>query len=118
MPEFTKKDEKLAELRQRAGLPKNVAKSLAYMRKKKEVTSVEIEKNTTLRQPEVSIAMQWLLKRGWITRRDIKKEGKGRPVHGYHLTKPFSEIVSELNKELKEKIKEIEDLMKALNSFS
>ncbi len=118
MAEFTRKDERLAELLQKAGLPKNVAKTLAYMRKKGEVTSVEIEKNTTLRQPEVSIAMQWLKKRGWVTKRDLKKEGKGRPVHGYRLTKPFPEIVEEINKELREKIKEIENLIKNLNSFS
>ncbi len=118
MVEFTKKDERLAELLHKAGLPKNVAKTLAYMRKKDEVTSVEIEKNTTLRQPEVSIAMQWLKKRGWVTKRDLKKVGKGRPVHGYRLTKPFPKIVEEINKELKQKIKDIENLIKNLNSFS
>jgi len=118
MAEFTKKDEKLAELLQKAGLPRNVAKTLAYMRKRDEVTSVEIEKSTTLRQPEVSIAMQWLKKRGWISKRDIKKEGKGRPVHGYRLTKPFPQILQEINKELRGKIKEIEKLIKDLNAFS
>ncbi|MCD6370953.1 MAG: ArsR family transcriptional regulator, partial [Thermoplasmata archaeon] len=90
----------------------------SYMRKRGEVTSVEIEKNTTLRQPEVSIAMQWLKKRGWVTKRDLKKEGKGRPVHGYRLSKPFPKIVEEINKELRKKIKDIEDLIKSLNSFS
>lgn len=118
MGDFSRKDEKLAELLQKAGLPKNVAKTLAYMRKRREVTSVEIEKNTTLRQPEVSIAMQWLRKRGWVIKREIKKEGKGRPVHGYRLSKPFPKIVEEINKELRGKIKEIEDLIRSLNSFS
>jgi len=118
MGDFSRKDEKLAELLQKAGLPKNVAKTLSYMRKRGEVTSVEIEKNTTLRQPEVSIAMQWLKKRGWVTKRDLKKEGKGRPVHGYRLSKPFPKIVGEINKELRKKIKDIEDLIKSLNSFS
>ena len=115
---MTKDDEKLAQLIQRAGLPRNVARTLAYIRKKDEVTSVEIEKATGLRQPEVSIAMQYLRKKGWITKRDIKKEGKGRPVHGYRLLKPFDKVLDEITKDLQKKIKEIEDLIKDLKSYA
>ncbi|OYT60248.1 ArsR family transcriptional regulator [Euryarchaeota archaeon ex4484_178] len=116
--EMTRSDERLATLLQKAGLSRNVARTLAYMYRRDEVTSVQIEKTTGLRQPEVSIAMQWLTKRGWILKRDIKKEGKGRPVHGYRLAKPFPKILEEIEKELRSKINEIEKLIKDLKSFS
>ena len=116
--ERAKKEERLTELLRRAGLSRNVARTLAYMEGKGEVTSVEIEKNTTLRQPEVSIAMQWLKKKGWVIKRDIKKEGKGRPVHGYKLAKPFPKIVEEITKDLEKKIEDIKKLIDELNSFS
>ena len=115
---FTKEDEKLAEVLQRAGLPRNVARTLVYMRKKDEVKSIEIEKNTELRQPEVSIAMKYLREKGWITKRDIKKEGKGRPVHGYRLAKPFDKIIAEIEKDLQGEIKKIEKLIKELKSYT
>ncbi len=60
---FNKKDESLVDLLVNTGMPKNVAKTLAFMRKKEETTSVEIEIMTALRQPEVSIAMQELRRR-------------------------------------------------------
>ncbi len=115
---FSKDDEKLAEVLQKAGLPRNVARTLVYMRDKDEVKSIEIEKNTDLRQPEVSIAMKYLREKGWITKRDIKKEGKGRPVHGYKLAKPFPKIIAELEKELQGEIKKIEKLINELESFA
>jgi predicted transcriptional regulator len=92
-----------------AGLPKNVAKSLVYIIKKGEVKSIEIERETRLRQPEVSIAMQYLRKRGWIAKSDIKKEGKGRPVHSYTLSISTKELISILKKDEEHRIKEIKD---------
>ncbi len=115
---FTKEDEKLAEVLQRAGLPRNVARTLVYMKRRDEVKSIEIEKNTDLRQPEVSIAMKYLREKGWITKRDIKKEGKGRPVHGYRLAKPFPKIIAEIEKEQEGEIKKIEKLINELKSFA
>ena len=60
---FSKKDETLVELLMGTGMAKNVARTLAFLRKKEETTSVEIKISTALRQPEVSIAMappsQW-----------------------------------------------------------
>ena len=90
---LSKKDETLVELLMGTGMPKNVARMLAFVRKKEETTSVEIEVSTGLRQPEVSIAVQELRRRKWIIKRDIKKEGKGRPVHSYKLAMPFDKIV-------------------------
>ncbi|HHT75642.1 MAG TPA: ArsR family transcriptional regulator [Methanomassiliicoccaceae archaeon] len=111
---FTKKDETLVKLLMRTDMPKNVAKTLVFLRKKEETTSVEIEISTALRQPEVSIAMQELRRRKWVVKRDIKKEGKGRPVHSYKLALPFEKIIETIEKEERKKIEDIENNIKAL----
>ncbi|MEM0129881.1 MAG: ArsR family transcriptional regulator [Thermoplasmatales archaeon] len=108
---FTPEDEKLAGLLIQMGVPRNVSKALVYMKSRQETTSVEIEKNANLRQPEVSIAMRILKEHGWIMKRDIKKEGKGRPVHGYRLAKPFNEIVKELEEEQRKKISDMQNVL-------
>ncbi|MDD1746175.1 MAG: ArsR family transcriptional regulator [Methanomassiliicoccales archaeon] len=113
---FSKKDETLVEMLMNTGMPKNVAKTLAFLRKKEETTSVEIELSTALRQPEVSIAMQELRRRKWVTKRDIKKEGKGRPVHAYKLSIPFDKIVEALEKEERKRIERIEANIEALKT--
>jgi predicted transcriptional regulator len=105
---FSKKDEALVDLLMNTGMPKNVAKTLVFLRRKEETTSVEIEISTALRQPEVSIAMQELRRRKWVTKRDIKKEGKGRPVHAYKLSIPFDKIIEALEKEERKRMERIE----------
>jgi predicted transcriptional regulator len=115
---FTKKDETLVKLLMRTDMPKNVAKTLVFLRKKEETTSVEIEISTALRQPEVSIAMQELRRRKWVIKRDIKKEGKGRPVHSYKLSIPFDKIIEVIEKEEKKRMEEIESNVKALRQAS
>lgn len=111
MPRETKlvaRDFALVDLLIRAGIPKNVAKTLVCLMKREETTSVEIEKATGLRQPEVSIAMQDLRRRKWVQKRDIKKEGKGRPVHAYRLSLSLEDIATVLEKEARARIAEIE----------
>lgn len=115
---LTKKDETLVELLMRTGLSKNMAKTLVYLRKKEETTSVEIESATGLRQPEVSIAMQDLRRRKWVSKRDIKKEGKGRPVHSNKLAIPFEKIVETIEAEEKKKILSIESNIKQLKEIA
>ena len=115
---FTKKDETLVKLLMRTDMPKNVAKTLVFLRKKEETTSVEIEISTALRQPEVSIAMQELRRRKWVIKRDIKKEGKGRPVHAYKLAIPFDKIIETLEKEERKRMESIEKNIEQLKALS
>src|SRR5512136_214791 len=105
---LTKKDEMLVELLMRTGLSKNMAKTLVFLRKKEETTSVEIEGATGLRQPEVSIAMQELRRRKWVAKRDIKKQGKGRPVHAYRLSNPWGDILGQLDRDQQARLERIE----------
>lgn len=108
---------KLVKILSDSGIPRSVAFTIVYTRGKEEVTSVEIERETGLRQPEVSIAMQWLRRKGWINKRNMKKEGKGRPVHGYRLSKDFNEILEEIVQDLTNKIQMIEDDIKQLQDY-
>src|SRR3972149_4815016 len=96
------------------GLPRNAAKALVFLAGREETTSVEIEKATGLRQPEVSIAMQELRRRKWVEKRDIKKEGKGRPVHAYRLAVPFTAVVDAIAKEERRKIEQIHGIVRRL----
>lgn len=100
------------------GMSKNLAKTLVFLSKRDETTSVQIEKATGLRQPEVSLAMQELRRRRWVTKRDIKKEGKGRPVHAYRISKSFSRIISTIRNQEDKKIEKIVKNMNELRSLT
>jgi len=111
---FNPQDEKIIKVFTDLGMPRNLAKTLMYISQVDECRSAEIERGANLRQPEVSVAMQQLQKRGWITKRDRKKKGKGRPVHLYKLTSPIDSIVGNFEKE---KIKEINEIKKDLTDL-
>ena len=115
---FSDDDENLVDLLTKAGMSKNVARTLAFLRNREETTSVEIETSTALRQPEVSIAMQELRRRKWVIKRDIKKEGKGRPVHSYKLAIPFGKIVETIDKEEQRRISFIESNVRKLREYT
>ncbi len=115
---LSRRDETLVDLLLETGLSKNVAKTLVFLSKREETTSVEIEKATGLRQPEVSIAMQELRRWHWVDKRDIKKEGKGRPVHAYRLSVPWGEILAALDREQQTRLERIEANRKKLKSFA
>ena len=102
---LTQQDEKIVNIFTELGMPKNLAKTLTYISQVDECRSAEVEQGADLRQPEVSVAMQELKKKGWIDKRDLKKEGKGRPIYIYKLTLPLDNIIGSFEKE---KLQEIE----------
>ena len=100
------------------GMPKNSAKTLIFLSQLEVTVSTEIEQGARLRQPEVSVAMEYLKNKGnWIEKRDRKKEGKGRPIHEYRLTVQLSQIVKTMEQDGKVKIKEIEESIKKLKKY-
>ena len=107
-------DEKAIRLFEELGMPKNLAKTLLYVSQVDECRSLDIEQKTNLRQPEVSIAMQKLIKKGWIKKRDLRKKGKGRPVHIYKLNSPLNVILKNFEKE---KLDEIDSIKKDLTQL-
>ena len=102
-------DNKAVEIFTKLGMPKNIAKTLLYIHQFDECRSADIERGIDLRQPEVNVAMRELKKRGWIKKRNLKKKGKGRPVHIYKHSMQLSEILKIFEQE---KLKEFEDIKK------
>ena len=108
------KDDKAVQLFTDLGMPKNLAKTLMYISQVDECRSADVEQGADLRQPEVSVAMQELRRRGWAKKRDVRKKGKGRPVHLYKLTKDLPSILKSFEQE---KMKEVENIKTDLNSL-
>ena len=104
-------DEELAEILISSGLSRPVARTLAYLQKVDTATSIDLERATGLRQPEVSIAMRQLNPFEWIEEDEEKKPGKGRPNKVYSLKVGFKDIIVHLEKEQK---KTIEDGMASI----
>lgn len=107
-------DERAVELFTDLGMPKNLAKTLVYISQCEECRSADVEQGADLRQPEVSVAMQELRKKGWAKKRDLKKDGKGRPVHVYKLTKPLPEILETFEQN---KLREVQDIKQNLDDL-
>ena len=100
-----KDDDKAVQLFVKLGMPKNLAKTLLYISQFDECKCADVEQGTDMRQPEVSVAMQELRNRGWAEKRDLKKKGKGRPIHIYRPTMDLFKILKSFEQE---KLKEIE----------
>jgi len=107
-------DEKVVKIFSELGMPKNLAKTLLYISHCDECRSAEIEHQANLRQPEVSVAMQELQRKGWIKKRDLRKKGKGRPVHLYSLSHPIDEIIKTFEQE---KMKEVQSIQNDLDQL-
>ena len=111
------KDTKAVQLFAELGMPKNLAKTLMFISQVDECRSAEVEQGADLRQPEVSVAMQELRKRGWAKKRDLKKKGKGRPVHVYKLTKPLPSILTSFESEKMKQVDTIKNDLTDLHSL-
>ncbi len=112
-------DRKIVDVFTDLGMPKNLAKTLIYISHVEECRSSDIERGVNLRQPEVSVAMQELSKKGWISRSNKKKEGKGRPIYIYKLESSLYDIADEFEKEkmleintIKQDLDDLKDLLK------
>lgn len=118
---LTKKQEDLVERLRDIGVDRPVALTLVYVAGTDECIRTDVEGATGLKQPEVSIATMYLRDEGWIDKTERKKEGKGRPVHVYSLSKPVGEVFGDiLEKERarisdrEENLKKIEDVVKEI----
>jgi predicted transcriptional regulator len=110
-------DDEIVNLLVDMGVSRKTAKTLTYLSKVDECISKTIEEKTRLRQPEVSTALKELRGRGWIAKEDIKKEGKGRPIHSYKMVVPFDRAIKTLVKEKKSEINEMQNTIKRLREL-
>lgn len=101
-----KEDEKIVRLFTDLGMPRNLSKTLLYISQFDECKSADVERGADMRQPEVSVAISELSKKGWVKKRIEKKENeRGRPVHIYKSAMPLSDIIKVFEQE---KLNEIE----------
>ena len=105
------KDLEFVEALRSLNVPRNVATLITFLANATEVTSREIEVGTSMRQPEVSIGMRALRKNDWIVEREIKAEGKGRPMKVYRLSVPIEKIIQHYEEK---KIQEAAQTMQAI----
>ncbi len=111
------KDEEIADALISLGISRNVARILSYLQSSNEATSMELERGAGLRQPEVSIAMRALEERDWISEREEKKPGKGRPYKVYSLRVGFNKIIAELEKQQKKAVDEMQKMIERLKEL-
>jgi predicted transcriptional regulator len=111
------KDDKAVSLFSDLGMPRNLAKTLMYISQVPECRSADVEQGADLRQPEVSVAMQEMRRRGWAKKRDLKKKGKGRPVHIYTLTKALPEILRNFETDKMKQVQTIKSDLSELQSL-
>ncbi|MFA4861890.1 ArsR family transcriptional regulator [Methanoregula sp.] len=101
---FTKNEEEIIQLLTKIGIPRNGARILVYFSERTRACSHDIEYGTGLRQPEVSIALKYLAKRGWVKSREIVSEKKGRPVKIWTLTLPWTKILDSIRNEMQQEV--------------
>jgi len=96
------KDLEFIEALRNLKVSRNVATLITFLANVSEASSREIEMGTNLRQPEVSIGMRTLRQNNWIEQRNIKAEGKGRPMIVYKLNVPLDKIIQHFEEESKQ----------------
>lgn len=80
----------------RSGITRSAAKVLLYIAMEGNVQSTDIEKDVCLGQSGVSAAIRELSQFGWLRITAVSSQTKGRPRHIYNLSKPFDEIVDDV----------------------
>jgi len=98
---FTDKEEEFANLLVEIGTKKNVAKVLVFLASTPKATSRAIERGADLRQPEISMAIKYLMGQDWIKSCESPSESKGRTMKVYELAKSITEIMGCIEKEKK-----------------
>ena len=100
------------------GMKRIVACVITFLKDQNERSSWDIETATGLRQPEVSIAMQTLRERNWLTEHEIKSSGKGRPVKIYALRATIDEIINYYEAEKSRELARTSEAIQRLKDLS
>jgi predicted transcriptional regulator len=118
-PYMDDKEHEMVILLQKLNVSKPVAKALACLLSTDRITSREVERMSRLRQPEVSIAMNYLKENNWVDVEELKKkQGKGRPIKVYSLIVPMNEIIETIEKKVLSENKMLLENIEKLKSIS
>ena len=96
IPYLTDSEGEVIRLLVEVGLKAHEARLLVVFFRGIQPTSRELERITDLRQPEVSIAVSNLSKRGWVYVSDLNTASKGRPIKIFALTKSIDNILDDI----------------------
>lgn len=115
---FTRTEEDLALILTELGLKRNIAKVLVYLMNMSghDTTSRDIERGADLRQPEVCLALGYLVGKNWLSCEEQKTEYKGRPIKIYHLIVSPKDILDEIEATKKKEEKDTLARIKKLRS--
>ena len=111
-------DEEFTKIMDKFDVHYSVSKTLAHLLQGGTHRSIDIEKHTGLRQPEVSKATNELTKLGWIDKTKEYKIGKGRPIYHYQLNKDIDEIFSHFQQQKQQEIKQIKKLLQEIQEYT
>lgn len=84
------------------GFSQNMATVLLFLSAKGSLsdknksTSREIETESNLRQPEVSVVLRTMKDKGWVEEAPGEKDGRGRPTKVYYLKISLRDIMREI----------------------
>jgi predicted transcriptional regulator len=118
-PYMDDNEHEMVMLLQKLNVSKPVAKALSCLLSTDKITSREVERMSRLRQPEVSIAMNYLKENNWVEVEELKKkQGKGRPIKVYSLIVPMDEIIETIEKKVLSENKILLENIEKLKSIS
>ncbi|MDR2944079.1 MAG: transcriptional regulator protein [Methanosarcinales archaeon] len=96
------------------GIQRNVALTLVYLLNVKAASSREIEIGTSLRQPEISTVLNFMIGNNWLDSRMVRVNKKGRPLKIYSLCVPMEVIYgfyeSKAHRDYEESVSKINQL--------
>jgi predicted transcriptional regulator len=114
---YTEEEEALTNLLIEIGIKKNCARILVFFKNIPNASSHDIERGTDMRQSEVSVAMRYLMDKGWIRSHESSADSKGRPIKIYELAKPYDEIMDCIGNEKKNEVSSQIALVQKLQEY-
>ncbi|MBO57702.1 MAG: hypothetical protein CMA77_01750 [Euryarchaeota archaeon] len=100
------------------GVDSNVSKVLVALSDGEFRSSSNLQRICKLRQPEISMAMQYLLSTEMVSYEPQKSGGRGRPIHRYSLNGEFAEIIQPFILEAEEHINQLASDLARLDAVS
>lgn len=116
---LSEKELKAADVLQHLGIPRIENRVLIYLFKVEEATTGEIERNTGLYQPDISIATRKLMEKGWIKSSLVKQAENrgGRPYYKFFLIRSKYDIFSDIRERIEKKIQSEQQGIAALREL-
>jgi predicted transcriptional regulator len=102
---FDETEEEFVRLLIAFGFKKRVAVVLIFLANARETTARAIERGANLNQSDVSMAMKYLIDRGWVRVRKTDSPRGGRATKVYSLQLSFLKILNIVEKEKKDEMK-------------